>query len=211
MSATKPVTVVLVNDYEIIVQGLAAILAPYPNRVRVVEMDVGDQPKRSADVALFDTFAGRRHSIARASEMVRAGRVDHVVLYTWDASAEFLSLADRAGVSGVVLKSTSGEVLVDVIERVAADERIGLGDLQRGRQSRRENGLSAREEEVLALIALGKSNGEIGHELFLSVDTIKTYVRRLYAKLGVNNRAQAALCAEAYHVLPSTPDRRRSP
>jgi len=202
---------VLVNDYEIIVQGLAAILSPYPDRVRVVEMDVGDEPKRSADVALFDTFAGRRHSIARASEMVRAGRVDHVVLYTWDASAEFLSLADRAGVSGVVLKSTSGEVLVDVIERVAAGERIGLGDLQRGRQSRSENGLSAREEEVLALIALGKSNGAIGHELFLSVDTIKTYVRRLYAKLGVNNRAQAALCAEAYHVLPSTPDRRRSP
>ena len=201
----------LVNDYEIIVQGLAAILSPYPGRVRVVEMDVGDEPKRSADVALFDTFAGRRHSIARASEMVRAGRVDHVVLYTWDASAEFLSLADRAGVSGVVLKSTSGEVLVDVIERVAAGERIGLGDLQRGRQSRSENGLSAREEEVLALIALGKSNGAIGHELFLSVDTIKTYVRRLYAKLGVNNRAQAALCAEAYHVLPSTPDRRRSP
>lgn len=211
MSASKPVTVVLVNDYEIIVQGLAAILSPYPDRVRVVEMDVGDEPKRSADVALFDTFAGRRHSIARASEMVRAGRVDHVVLYTWDASAEFLSLADRAGVSGVVLKSTSGEVLVDVIERVAAGERIGLGDLQRGRQSRSENGLSAREEEVLALIALGKSNGAIGHELFLSVDTIKTYVRRLYAKLGVNNRAQAALCAEAYHVLPSTPDRRRSP
>ena len=174
-------------------------------------MDVGDQPKQSADVALFDTFAGRRHSIARASEMVRASRVDHVVLYTWDASAEFLSLADRAGVSGVVLKSTSGDVLVDVIERVAAGERIGLGELQRGRQSRSENGLSAREEEVLALIALGKSNGEIGHELFLSVDTIKTYVRRLYAKLGVNNRAQAALCAEAYHVLPSTPDRRRSP
>jgi DNA-binding NarL/FixJ family response regulator len=211
VSASKPVTVVLVNDYEIIVQGLAAILSPYPGRVRVVEMDVGDEPKRSADVALFDTFAGRRHSIARASEMVRAGRVDHVVLYTWDASAEFLSLADRAGVSGVVLKSTSGEVLVDVIERVAAGERIGLGDLQRGRQSRSENGLSAREEEVLALIALGKSNGAIGHELFLSVDTIKTYVRRLYAKLGVNNRAQAALCAEAYHVLPSTPDRRRSP
>lgn len=200
----------LVNDYDIIVQGLAAMLAPYPDRVRVVEMDVGDEPKRRADVALFDTFAGRRHSIARASEMVKGGRVDHVVLYTWDASAEFLNLADLAGVSGVVLKSTSGEVLVDVIERVVAGERTGLGELQRGRQSRNQNGLSAREEEVLALIALGKSNGEIGHELFLSVDTIKTYVRRLYAKLGVNNRAQAALCAEAYHVLPSTPDRRRS-
>ena len=46
------------------------------------------------------------------------------------------------------------------------------------------------------------SNIEIGRELFLSVDTVKTYVRRLYAKLGVRNRAQAALCAAGYNVLP---------
>jgi DNA-binding NarL/FixJ family response regulator len=134
--------------------------------------------------------------------MVRHGRVKHVVLYTWDAAAEFLQLAERAGVSGVVLKSVTGEVLVDVIERVMAGERIGLGNLHRGRQARGQQGLSAREEEVLALIALGKSNSEIGAELFLSVDTVKTYVRRLYAKLGVKNRAQAALCAAAHHVLP---------
>jgi DNA-binding NarL/FixJ family response regulator len=197
-----PITVVLVNDYEIILQGLAAMLAPYSDRVQVVEMDIGCEPTRMADVALFDTFAGRRLAIERASEMVRHGRVKHVVLYTWDAASEFLQLADRAGVSGVVLKSVSGDVLVDVIERVMEGERIGLGNLHRGRQARGQQGLSAREEEVLALIALGKSNGEIGNELFLSVDTVKTYVRRLYAKLGVKNRAQAALCAAAHNVLP---------
>ena len=187
------------------------MVAPFPDRVRIVEMDVGTEPKRFADVALFDTFAGRRHAIERARDMVTDGLVDHVVLFTWDASAEFLGLADRAGVSGVVLKSTAGEVLVAVIERVVAGERIGLGNLHRGRQSRGEQGLSAREEEVLALIARGKTNGEIGNELFLSIDTVKTYVRRLYAKLGVHNRAQAALCAETYHMLPSSADRRRAP
>jgi DNA-binding NarL/FixJ family response regulator len=201
-SPKRPISVVLVNDYEIILQGLAAMLAPFSDRVEVVEMVVGTEPHRIADVALFDTFAGRRLAIERASEMVQHHRVSHVVLYTWDAAAEFLTLADRAGVSGVVLKSATGEVLVDVIERVVLGERIGLGNLHRGRQSRSQKGLSAREEEVLALIALGKSNGEIGEELFLSVDTVKTYVRRLYAKLGVKNRAQAALCAAAYNVLP---------
>ena len=55
---------------------------------------------------------------------------------------------------------------------------------------------------VLALIAFGMSNAEIGKELFLSVDTVKTYVRRLYGKLGVRNRAQAALYAATYHVMP---------
>lgn len=207
----RPISVVLVNDYEIILQGLAAMLAPFADRVQVVEMDVGCEPQSMADVALFDTFAGRRLAIERASDMVRQGRVKHVVLYTWDAAAEFLNLADRAGVAGVVLKSASGEVLVEVIERVVLGERIGLGTLHRGRQSRSQKGLSAREEEVLALIALGKSNGEIGSELFLSIDTVKTYVRRLYAKLGVKNRAQAALCAAAYNVLPLGAMRRPQP
>jgi len=194
--------VALVNDYEIIVHGLAAMLAPFGDRVEIVEMDVGSQPLYHADVALFDTFAGRRYSIDRARQMVNDGIVDHVVLYTWDAAAEFLALADEAGVAGVVLKSQTGASLVDVIERVARGERIGFENIHRGRQTWDHNALSMREQEVLALIAYGISNAEIGKELFLSVDTVKTYVRRLYSKLGVKNRAQAALQAARHNVLP---------
>lgn len=204
-----PVKVALVNDYELIIRGLLAMLAPFSDRVTIVETQVGGEPQRIADVALFDTFAGRRHAIERAYEMVRDGNVQHVVLYTWDAPAEFLTLADAAGVSGVVLKSTTGAALVDIIERVVNGERIGLGNLHRGRQAEDRQGLSTREEEVLALLALGLSNAEIGRELFLSIDTIKTYVRRLYAKLGVKNRAQAALRAGEHHVLPSSARQRQ--
>jgi DNA-binding NarL/FixJ family response regulator len=139
--------------------------------------------------------------------MVHDGYVDHVLLYTWDAAAEFLTLADDAGVSGVALKSQTGESLVEVIERVAAGERIGFENIQRGRQAWDHEALSMREQEVLALIACGMSNAEIGRELFLSVDTVKTYVRRLYGKLGVRNRAQAALHAARHNVMP--PETRR--
>jgi DNA-binding NarL/FixJ family response regulator len=198
----KPIAVALVNDYEIIVQGLAAMLSPFSERVQVVEMSVGDEPHRRADVALFDTFAGRRYAIDRARDMVQEGHVDHVLLYTWDAAPEFLALAAEAGVSGVALKSQEGAGLVEVIERVASGERIGLEDVHRGRHARAPDALSAREQEVLALIALGMSNVEIGSELFLSVDTVKTYVRRLYRKLGVRNRAQAALHAAGQNVMP---------
>jgi two-component system, NarL family, response regulator LiaR len=201
-SAGKPITVSLVNDYEIIVHGLAAMLSPYSDRVSIVEINVGDEPQRKADVALFDTFAGRRYAIDRAREMVRDGYVDHVLLYTWDAAAEFLSLADDAGVSGVALKSQTGSALVDVIERVAQGERIGFENITRGRQTWDNDALSMREQEVLALIAFGMSNAEIGKELFLSIDTVKTYIRRLYGKLGVRNRAQAALHAAGHHVMP---------
>ena len=197
-----PMSVALVNDYEIILRGIAAMLAPFDERVRVVEMRAGDEPHRVADVALFDTFAGRRHAIDRAREMVDRGLVGHVVLYTWDASAEFLHSAGEIGVSGVVLKSQSGEDLVDALERVAAGERVGLSLVRRGRECAPGGGLSSREQEVLALVALGLSNPEIGRELYLSVDTIKTYVRRLYVKLGVKNRTQAALHAAAQQVTP---------
>jgi two-component system, NarL family, response regulator LiaR len=208
-TANTPITVALVNDYEIIVHGLAGMLAPFSERVRLVEMKVRDEPRRAADVALFDTFAGRRHSIDRARDMVLAGHVEHVLLYTWDAAPEFLALAANAGVSGVVLKSQSGVALVDAIERVAKGERIGLENVQRGRYARGHEALSTREQEVLALIALGMTNVEIGNELFLSVNTVKTYVRRLYGKLGVKNRAQAALHAAPHNLMP--PPARQAP
>ncbi|HEY5423678.1 MAG TPA: response regulator transcription factor [Ilumatobacteraceae bacterium] len=204
MATGDAVKVALVNDYEIIVHGLAAMLAPYSDRVQIVEVDVMSEPECRVDVALFDTFASRRHSIDRARQMVESGMVKHVLLYTWDAAAEFLALAEEAGVSGVVLKSQTGESLVDVIERVARGERIGFANIHRGRQTWDHSALSVREQEVLALIAYGMSNAEIGKELFLSVDTVKTYVRRLYSKLGVRNRAQAALQAARYNVLPPT-------
>ena len=158
----KPITVALVNDYEIIVHGLAAMLAPFSDRVTIVEIQVGDQPERYADVALFDTFAGRRHAIGRAREMVHDGYVDHVLLYTWDAAAEFLTLADDAGVSGVALKSQTGEAWWRSssawLRANASVSRTSIAVAKRGITKR----CRSREQEVLALIACGMSNAEIG-------------------------------------------------
>ncbi|CAN5365392.1 hypothetical protein BH23ACT3_BH23ACT3_15190 [soil metagenome] len=160
------ISVALVNDYEIIVHGLAAMLEPFGDRLRIVEFDAGSEPQRLAHVALFDTFAGRRHALARSEKMLVHGNIGHVVLYTWDASADFLSEAARIGVSGV---------------------------LPRRRQ---------RESEVLALLAAGLSNREIALELYLSAETVKTYVKRIFVKLGVSHRVQAAACAASYSLAP---------
>lgn len=200
---TLPLRLSLVNDYEIIVRGLHAMLEPFADRVVVVEREVRGIPDESVDVALFDTFAGRRDAIARAGEMVERGNADHVVLYTWDASAEFLEAARASGVAAVVLKSTDGAELVTALERIAAGERIGLEHVTRGSAGTdRSDPLSMREREVLAMLALGASNAEIATELFLSVDTVKTYVRRVFQKLGVHNRTQAAILAQRYELDP---------
>jgi two-component system, NarL family, response regulator LiaR len=198
-----PIRVSLVNDYEIIVSGLAAMLAAYPERVCVVELDVNREPTRRADVALFDTFAGRRHSLERAAAMVDDGVVDHVVLYTWDATADFLDRAHQVGVSGVILKSVGSERLVQALERTVAGERIGLNHVTRSPRTEQTAELSNREREVLALLALGSTNRQIANELYLSIDTVKSHMRRLYSKLGVNNRTQAALRADQFQLRPA--------
>jgi DNA-binding NarL/FixJ family response regulator len=198
----RPIKVALVNDYEIILRGLHSILTPFSDRIEVVEHETSGTPDYHADVALFDTFASRRDALDRAREMIAEGKVKHVVLYTFDATEEFLSIARDVGVSGVVLKSATGDVLTTAIERVMAGERVGLDDVVRATRSRTSKDLSPREQEVLALLALGRTNAEIGEQLFLSVDTVKTYVRRVFAKLGVNNRTQAAMHAAERSLTP---------
>ncbi len=203
---SRPIRVSLVNDYEVILRGLHSMLAPFSDRIEVVEHQVGGTPDCRAEIALFDTFAGRRDALDRARQMSEDGLVDHIVLYTWDAAPRFLEIAKSSGVSGVVMKSVTGELLVEQLERVVAGERLGWADSTRASGRGSGEALSMREQEVLALLALGFSNPEIAAELFLSVDTVKTYVRRVFAKLGVNNRTNAALLAAKYDLPP--PERR---
>jgi DNA-binding NarL/FixJ family response regulator len=196
------ISVAVINDYDLVVRGVESMLAPFDDRVRLIGHELGPEPEQSADVALLDTFAGRRRTLARAAEMVRLGAAEHVVLYTWDAAPEFVRAARDAGASGVLLKTRSGELLVDSLERIALGEKIGLGPGNGLAPGPRVVELSDRESEVLALIALGLTNGEIADELYLSIETVKTYVKRLYAKLGVHNRAQAALAASTHQLTP---------
>jgi DNA-binding NarL/FixJ family response regulator len=194
-----PISVAVVNEYDIAVRAVASILSPHADRVRVVNGEHNGEPP---DVALCDTFAGRRRSLNRAEELVRSGRARHVVLYTSDAAAEFVREARQTGASAVVLKTRSGDLLVDTLERVASGERIGLDPVEGGQTPSRAVELSDRESEVLALIALGLTNAEIAEELYLSIETVKTYVKRLYAKLGIHNRAQAAVAASSHQLAP---------
>ena len=196
------ISVAVINDYDLVVRGVESMLAPFDDRVRLIGSELGSPPHQSADVALFDTFAGRRRTLARAAEMVRVGAAEHVVLYTWDAAPEFVREARDAGASGVLLKTRSGELLVDSLERIASGEKVGLSPGNGVESGPPVVELSDRESEVLALIALGLTNAEIADELYLSIETVKTYVKRLYAKLGVHNRAQAALAASTHQLTP---------
>ena len=192
MNAVEPLKIVIVNDYEIVVRGLAAMLEPFDERVTIVELEAGGLPTSPADIALFDTFAGRRSALARVDAMVEDPLLSKVVLYTWDLPDGFASdIGDRA-VDAVILKSATGEQLVDALERIHRGEPVARGgqDPLPGIPT-----LTEREREVLALLGCGLANRAIADELYLSVDTVKTHVRNVFSKLGVHNRTRAALLA----------------
>jgi DNA-binding NarL/FixJ family response regulator len=190
-----PIRVALVNDYQIVVEGLREMLKPFADRVTVVETVAADTPDGSSDIALFDTFAGRRHALERVREMLADGAIGKVVLYTWDAPTKFLDDVTAMRVDGVILKSETGARLVDALERVHRGEPVGLDPTV---PDEAPTVLTEREREVLALIAKGASNREIARELYLSVDTVKTHVRTLFRKLEVSNRTRAALAADQF-------------
>ena len=199
MSGTQyrqPIRITLVNDYQIVVEGLRTMLSPYVDRVRVVELEAGGIPTDSTDIAMFDTFAARRSVSDRIRAMAADGDIGRVVLYTWDAPLQFVD--DLDDVDAIVLKSVTGGALVDCIERIHAGENVGLDQVA----TPPSPSLSEREQEVLARLALGDSNRQIADELYLSVDTVKTHVKKVFGKLGVTNRTQAALVARSVGLGP---------
>ncbi|MGB3735282.1 MAG: response regulator transcription factor [Ilumatobacter sp.] len=195
MDSTAPIRISIVNDYEVVVAGVAAILAPFGDRVSVVETEAGGMPELPADIALFDTFAGRRRSLSRIDDMADDVDLQKVVLYTWDLPKDFARDVDMRSIDGVIMKSTTGVELVDALERVYSGEFVGSKVVDE-----RDLGstLTEREREVLALLSEGVTNREIAAELYLSIDTVKTHVRKVFTKLGVGNRTQAAIVARDY-------------
>ncbi len=195
MTQAPPIRVSIVNDYEVVVAGVAAMLAPFGDRVEVVETEAGGLPDLPADIALFDTFAGRRRSLSRIDDLAEDRDLAKVVLYTWDLPKDFARDIDMRSIDGVIMKSTTGAELVDALERVHEGEFVGSNVVDE-----RDIGstLTEREREVLALLSQGASNREVAVELYLSIDTVKTHVRKVFTKLGVGNRTQAALIARDY-------------
>jgi DNA-binding NarL/FixJ family response regulator len=192
--------VALVDDYEVVVRGVAAMLRSYGDRVEIVELDLDRGVGETVDITLYDTFAnaqGDRKGVHQLAADPRAGRV---VVYSWNTDADLVAAALANGASAYVSKSLTASELVEALEAVhrggqpkKTAESSGTATVVGGDWPGREEGLTQREAEVLALITQGLDNAQIAERTRLSMNSIKTYIRSCYRRIGVTNRANAIL------------------
>ncbi len=197
MSAS-PVRIAVVNDYAIVVAGTARVLEPYADRVKVVELDSRKPVVGKVDVVLYDTFGNPQGAELHPEKLAPAGA--RFLVFSWNTDPKQVRISFDQGADGYVSKASSAEELVEAVERVHRGERVTPGgddDAERAEQFGRwpgdEHGLSARESEVLALICQGLSNVEISQRAYIGINTVKTYIRSAYRKIGATTRPQAVI------------------
>jgi DNA-binding NarL/FixJ family response regulator len=197
VTSSSAVRIAIVNDYDVVVQGLARMFEPFVDRVVVVEVSTNQPGVERVDIALIDSFAQTRN----INEVLAEANARRHVFYSWSLEPALIETWARFGVVGFLDKRLEAEELVDALERINNGEIVATLDYPSSAEADlgdwpgRAIGLSAREAEVIALITQGLTNEEIAGRIYLSTNTVKTYIRSAYRKLGVDSRTRAVLWA----------------
>ena len=214
-----PITVLLVDDQELMRMGLTMVLGAHPDIEVVGEADNGASAVTQTralkpDVVLMDVRMPVVDGVSATEQILESGGESKVlVMTTFDLDEHALG-ALRAGASGFLLKDTPPEDLVSAIRSVAAGDAVVSPKVTKRLLDRfiadhpaptRDPGvldvLTGREREVLEQLAGGRSNAEIAAELYVSVQTVKTHVARLLAKLGLRDRVQVVVLAYEHRLV----------
>ncbi|HEX4119692.1 MAG TPA: response regulator transcription factor [Verrucomicrobiae bacterium] len=199
--AAKVIRVLIADDHVTVLEGLAAIIGRQPDMAVAAAAVNGREAadlwrKKQPDVALLDLRMPLLDGVGAIDEIRRvdpSARV--IVLTTFDTDNEIYR-AIRAGAKGYLLKDARREELLDCIRKVNAGETCIppalAAKLAAGMSS---ESLTGRELDVLALLARGKSNKEIGANLYISETTVKSHLRSIFAKLNVLSRTEAITVA----------------
>ena len=184
------------DDYDVVVQGLARMFEPLKHRIQVVEVSTNRPGVERVDIALIDSFAQTRD----VNDVLAEANALRYVFYSWSLEPELIETWARFGVVGFLDKRLTAEELADALERIHGGESGVTSadyptspDLDLGDWPGRGHGLSAREAEVVALITQGLGNDEIADRMYTTINTVKTYIRTAYRKMGVDSRTRAVL------------------
>lgn len=204
--SSRLITVLIADDHPVVRQGLAVLLEVQDDIELVGEASDGSAAvrmtmERSPDVLLLDLKLPGVDGLGVLNELRARGAQTRVLVLTSGASPTGPALALQAGAAGFLYKDVDPDALVRAIRSVhdghtvLASDAADLVAARPGADSRGIRSLTAREREVLAMLADGRSNREIARLLSVSEKTVKTHVSAILAKLGVADRTQAALLA----------------
>jgi DNA-binding NarL/FixJ family response regulator len=208
-----PVRVVLVDDHEMVIEGLKAMLAPFASRVEVVGEAVGAEKAMTVidelepDIVLSDIRMAGVSGLDLCREIRERDPDRKVILLSVYDDEQYLFQALRVGASGYLLKGISSDELVRQLEGVkAGSTAIDAGLAARAAETAARlqsnqfwpgarHGLTQRESEILSLVVAGLSNRGIAAKLVIGEETVKTHLSSVYRKLGVGDRTSAAAMA----------------
>jgi NarL family two-component system response regulator LiaR len=197
----------IVDDYAVVVAGVAKLLES--EHIDVVETSASMAVISDVDIVLFDTFGQITGNGLDLEDFVRESGA-RVVIYSWNLDPRLIEEAVAGGARGYLSKALTGPEILAALHRVMNGEIVILpGDREssagdEGNWPGRSAGLTSREAEIVALITRGLSNEEIAGRAFLSVNTVKTYIRTAYRKMQVESRSQAVLWGVEHGFQPDT-------
>jgi len=201
------VRIAIVDDDPLVRMGLRAIMGSEPGWTVVGEAGDGDAAvdlvtRENPDVVLMDIRMPGTDGLEATRRIVTSGSECRVLVLTTFEVDEYVFDAMRSGASGFVLKRVPPTELIEAVRIVAAGESLLFPASTRAVIERFSSAtdhvmpeLTEREGEVLRQLARGRSNQEIGADLFVSIETVKSHVASILMKLGVRDRTQAVIVA----------------
>lgn len=200
-AAALPVRVSLAYESELVTRGLTSMLAGDGARVQVIASYVGGAPARDVDITLHDCLAA---ACFRTADPFRwsGSHAGDWVLWTWNPPPGLVELALAHGARGCLAKSLAAGELIAALEAVHRGEVVvDRGAVRVRRATDTLATLTPREVQVVSLITQGHDNSSIASETCVSINSIKSYIRTAYQKMGVSSRSQAVLWGVRHGLL----------
>ena len=198
---TEPITCLICDDHEVVREGLRLSLSRSEN-IRVVgEAADGNAAvtlarRRKPDVIIMDGRMPGKDGLQAAKEITTEVPESSVLMFTAYAERSLLSRGLEAGAKGYILKEAPHQTLLRAIQKVAdGDGYVDPALMPAFLNKERENMLTAREREILQLLADGMSNADVAAKLFISQETVKSHVRHILSKLEADTRTHAVAIA----------------
>lgn len=203
----KNIRLLIVDDHVMIRLGLRALMADESDITIIGEAGTAAEAlqmfeKLNPDVTLMDGILPDLHGVEATRAILEKHPQAKIILISINETAEDIHRAIEAGASGYVPKSQNQDSIVRAIRTVASGQQFLEPELSRRLAARAAtNALSQRELDVLRLLAEGMANKQIGSELGLSENTIKTHIARIMGKVGTHDRTSLAMKAVSLGLL----------